>query len=66
MFLSNSGSKHKSHRQYGLMDKNMINNKFASQAIHVGTQDLTVYCKPKNFVRVPVEMHVFHISSIVC
>ena len=25
------------------MDKNMINNKFASQAIHVGTWDLTVY-----------------------
>ena len=35
MFLSNSGSKHKSHGQYGLMDMNMINNKFASQAIHI-------------------------------
>ena len=32
------------------MDMNMINNKFTSQAIHVGTQDLTVYCKPKNFL----------------
>ena len=49
MFLSYSVSKHKSsHRQYGLMDMNMI-NKFASQAIHVGTQDLTDYYKPTNF-----------------
>ena len=51
MFLSNSVSNHKSHRQYGLMDMNMINNKFASLAIHIvtGTQDLTVYYKPTYF-----------------
>ena len=28
---------------------NMINNKFASQAIHVGSQDLTVYKTFKHY-----------------
>ena len=36
MLLLNSVSKHKSQRQYGLIHMNMINNKFASQAIHIG------------------------------
>ena len=62
MFLSNSGSKHISHGQYGLMDMNMINNKFASQAIH--KMEYSVILKEvKQFFR---ELVVFVNDYFVC